>query len=163
MFGRTENSQNDQTTCPRSQQGSGRAGSWTLCWFDSRAGVLWALLKGMGGRVDVESCFYVPGSRVGIRHFFCCFILFFKKILFIYSWQRERERERQRHRQREKQASCREPDAGLDPGSPGSWAEGCAKPLGHQGCPLLSFYSHIVKHTFLSPFSCVRKPRLSAT
>ena len=25
------------------------------------------------------------------------------------------ERERQRHRQRAKQASCREPDAGLDP------------------------------------------------
>ena len=36
--------------------------------------------------------------------------------------QRERERERQRHRQREKQASCREPDVGLNPGSPGSGA-----------------------------------------
>ena len=34
--------------------------------------------------------------------------------------ERERERERQRHRQREKQAPCREPDMGLDPGSPGS-------------------------------------------
>ena len=33
---------------------------------------------------------------------------------------RERERERQRHRQREKQAPCREPDVGLEPGSPGS-------------------------------------------
>ena len=33
---------------------------------------------------------------------------------------RERERERQRHRQREKQAPCREPDMGLDPGSPES-------------------------------------------
>ena len=33
---------------------------------------------------------------------------------------RERERERQRHRQRDKQAPCREPDMGLDPGSPGS-------------------------------------------
>ena len=31
----------------------------------------------------------------------------------------ELERERQRHRQREKQAPCREPDVGLDPGSPG--------------------------------------------
>ena len=31
-------------------------------------------------------------------------------------------RERQRHRQREKQASYREPDVGLDPGSPGSRA-----------------------------------------
>ena len=32
----------------------------------------------------------------------------------------ERERERQRHRQREKQAPRREPNVGLDPGSPGS-------------------------------------------
>ena len=32
----------------------------------------------------------------------------------------ERERERPRHRQREKQASCREPDVGLDPRTPGS-------------------------------------------
>ena len=32
----------------------------------------------------------------------------------------QRERERQRHRQREKKAPCREPDVGLDPGTPGS-------------------------------------------
>ena len=53
---------------------------------------------------------------------------------------RERERgggERQRHRQREKQAPCREPNVGLDAGSPGScpglkvalnhWAIGAAQ------------------------------------
>ena len=37
---------------------------------------------------------------------------------------RDRERERERgtdtDRQREKQAPCREPNAGLDPGTPGS-------------------------------------------
>ena len=33
---------------------------------------------------------------------------------------RDTERERQRHRQREKQGSFREPNMGLDPGSPGS-------------------------------------------
>ena len=44
----------------------------------------------------------------------------FLKILFIYSLETHRERERQRPRQREKQAPCREPDAGLDPWSPGS-------------------------------------------
>ena len=33
---------------------------------------------------------------------------------------RDTETERQRHRQREKQAPCREPAVGLDPGSPGS-------------------------------------------
>ena len=44
---------------------------------------------------------------------------FFFKILFIYLFMRDTERERQRHRQREKQAPCREPDVGLNPGSPG--------------------------------------------
>ena len=33
---------------------------------------------------------------------------------------RDTERERQRHRQKEKQAPLREPDVGLNPGSPGS-------------------------------------------
>ena len=48
-----------------------------------------------------------------------------------------RHRERQRHRQREKQAPCREPDLGLDPGSPGSGLglKAGAKPLSHPGCP----------------------------
>ena len=47
------------------------------------------------------------------------------------------ERERQRHRQREKQALCREPDVGLDPGSPGSCSgpKAGTKPLSHQGFP----------------------------
>ena len=35
----------------------------------------------------------------------------------------EREREAETHRQREKQAPCREPDVGFDPGSPGSHPE----------------------------------------
>ena len=45
--------------------------------------------------------------------------------------ERERERKRQRHRQREKQAPCREPDVGLDPGSPGSGTEPKGKALNH--------------------------------
>ena len=53
---------------------------------------------------------------------------------------REREREGQRCRQREKQASCREPDVGLDPGSPVSHPEpkAGAKPLSHPEIPLCS-------------------------
>ena len=43
---------------------------------------------------------------------------FFKD--FIYLFMRDAEREGQRDRQREKQGPCREPDVGLDPGSPGS-------------------------------------------
>ena len=43
-------------------------------------------------------------------------IAFFKKdYLFII----DIERERQRHRRREKQAPCREPDVGLNSGTPG--------------------------------------------
>ena len=55
--------------------------------------------------------------------------------LFMRDSERERERERQRHRQREKQAPCGEPDAGLDPGSPGSHPrlKASAKPLSHPG------------------------------
>ena len=49
----------------------------------------------------------------------------------------QRERERHRHRQREKQAPCREPDVGFDPGSPGSrpGPKAGAKPLRHPGIP----------------------------
>ena len=47
---------------------------------------------------------------------------FFIFYLFIHERQREREREREgaRHKEREKQAPCREPNVGLDPGTPGS-------------------------------------------
>ena len=43
-------------------------------------------------------------------------ILFLKFYLFIH----ERERQRERGWQRQKQAPCREPDVGLNPGTPGS-------------------------------------------
>ena len=39
---------------------------------------------------------------------------------------RDTERDRQRHREREKQDPCREPNAGLDPGTLGS----CPEPKG---------------------------------
>ena len=46
-------------------------------------------------------------------------------------------RERQRHRQREKQAPCRKPDVGLDPGTQGSYPEpkADAQLLSHPGVP----------------------------
>ena len=69
---------------------------------------------------------------------------FFKRFLFIHERRRERERERererlaQRHRQREKQAPCREPDVGLNPGTLGSCPEpkADAHPLSHPGAPI---------------------------
>ena len=64
---------------------------------------------------------------------------FFKIYLFIYLFtiDVERERERHRHRRREKQAPCREPNVGLDPGTPGSrpGPKAGAKPLSHPGIP----------------------------
>ena len=50
-----------------------------------------------------------------------------------------RERERQRHRRREKQAPCREPGAGLNPGTPGPCLElkAGAKSLSYPGIPPL--------------------------
>ena len=54
------------------------------------------------------------------------FFFFFMETVKIYFrrdfsfFMRDAGRERQRHRQREKQAPCKEPDVGLDPGSPGS-------------------------------------------
>ena len=49
---------------------------------------------------------------------------------------RDTER-RQRHRQREKQAPCRDPNAGLDPRTPGSRPEpkADAQPLTPPGAP----------------------------
>ena len=56
---------------------------------------------------------------------------------------RDRERERDgRHRQREKQAPWREPDAGLNPRTPGSRPEPKAdvQPLSHPGTPSLIMF-----------------------
>ena len=51
---------------------------------------------------------------------------------------RDTDRERQKHRQREKQAPCREPNVGLNPGSPGSrpGPKAGAKQLSHPGIPI---------------------------
>ena len=56
---------------------------------------------------------------------------FLRFCLFI----RDTEREKQKHRQREKQAPCREPDMGLNPGCPGSrpGPKAYAKPPSHTG------------------------------
>ena len=66
--------------------------------------------------------------------FFCPFFL--KIFIYLFMIDTERE-ERQRHRQRKKQAPCREPNVGLDPGSPGSYPgpKASAKPLSHPGIP----------------------------
>ena len=63
---------------------------------------------------------------------------FFKKY-FIYLFMRDTQK--QRHRQREKQASCEEPDVGLNPRTLGSQLElkADAQPLSHPGAPKWTF------------------------
>ena len=58
-----------------------------------------------------------------------------------------RDTERQRHRQREEQGPHREPDAGLDPGTPGSHLEpkADAQPLSHPGVPHKNVYKDYVE------------------
>ena len=61
-----------------------------------------------------------------------------------------RDRERQRHRQREMQAPCGEPDAGLDPRTPGSCSEpkADAQPLSHPGVPRVGFLSYMTLRVY---------------
>ena len=67
----------------------------------------------------------------------------------------ERERERQRRRQREKQAPCKEPDTGLDPGTlglcPGPKAG--TKPLSPPGIPNTCDYI-IIMQLLILPWIC---------
>ena len=66
---------------------------------------------------DYEVLTWIPTVLISDH----CFVLFLKIYLFIHErhTHTERERERLRYRQREKQAPCREPNAGLDPWTPG--------------------------------------------
>ena len=56
---------------------------------------------------------------------------------------KDTHREGQRPRQREKQAPWREPDAGLNPGTPGSrfGLKAGTKPLSHPGSPNYFYFS----------------------
>ena len=57
-----------------------------------------------------------------------------KKIFYLFIHGRHREREAERHRQREKQAPCRKPDVGLDPGTP----EWCPEPKADAQLPVIT-------------------------
>ena len=68
------------------------------------------------------------------RHLFLLYLFFKRFYLFIHDRHTDREREAETQ-EREKQASCREPDMGLDLGSPGSRPEpkADAELLSHPG------------------------------
>ena len=75
------------------------------------------------------------GTFVALVFWFQTEAHFWKRFYLLFM--RDTQRERGRHRQREKQAPCREPDVGLEPGTPGSHPEpkAATKPLSHPGIP----------------------------
>ena len=78
--------------------------------------------------------------------------------IFIYLFMRDTHTERQRHRKREKkQAPCRQPDMGLDPGMQESHPELKAdtQPLSHPGVPSNHF---LPIHTFVCMRACMCVP-----
>ena len=89
------------------------------------------------GPKEVSLCRCVLTREIHRQHFF-----FFKD--FIYLLMRDTESKKQRHRQREKQAPCREPDVGLDPGTP--WLKAGAQLLSHPGIPIGSIFKVICQH-----------------
>ena len=123
---------------------------WAPGWLSQLIICLW--LSSWPQGPGIEPCIWLPAQR-GASLSLCLLlpllVLCQKKIIFIYlkdfiySWETERERERgvQRHRQREKQASCREPDMGLDPGTPESrpGPKAGAKSSSHPGVPQFFF------------------------
>ena len=113
--------------------------------------------------VNVEACHpATPRLKPSFTQMFMNFspalLYFFKKILFIYSWETQRERKREREREAETQA---EGEAGSMQGARRGtrsrvfritpWTEGSAKLLSHWGCPRhsLSTVQHMQTHTHL--------------
>ena len=83
-----------------------------------------------------------PGALPGLGHTRLSLDLLFFLRFYLFMRDTLRERERQRHRQRETQASCGDPEAGLDPGTLGSrpGPKVDAQPLSQPGIPRPSLY-----------------------
>ena len=84
-----------------------------------------------------------PGPKAGakpLRHPGIPDSFIFNKIFYLFI--HERHTDRGRDIGREKQAPCREPDVGLDPGTPGSCPglKADAKLLSHPGIPPSSIF-----------------------
>ena len=80
----------------------------------------------------------IPPISVTWSYLFLLWHLSHAIVVFLnFIHERHTHREKQRHKQREKQAPCREPDVGLDPGTPGSHPEQKADTqlLSHPGIP----------------------------
>ena len=74
-------------------------------------------------------------------------IAFFKD--FIYLFMRDTHTQRHRQMPREKQAPCREPDVGLDPGTPGPRPEPKAHSTAESPrCPSVAKINHITLYSF---------------
>ena len=71
----------------------------------------------------------------------CFFFFFFFLRFYLFIHERHTERKAGTQVEREKQAPCREPDVGLDPGTPGSrpGPKADAQLLSHPGVPRYRF------------------------
>ena len=80
---------------------------------------------------------------------------FFKYFIYLFMRDTERMAETQA---REKQAPCRDPDVGFDPGSPGSrpGPKAGAKPLRHPGIPQFDSFLFEAIRFFLIRFDSIR-------
>ena len=79
------------------------------------------------------------------------FYYFFKKRFYLFIHERHTERKAEIQAERKKQAPCREPHAGLDPGIPGSCPgpKAGAKPLSHPGIPRTPGFSPVCLYSCL--------------
>ena len=85
--------------------------------------------------------FYSRGSKIFLWHLFQTVFLFFFKILFICSCEKQREREAETQAER-KAGSMQEAQCGTQSrvSRITPWAESSTKPLSHPGCPSLCIY-----------------------
>ena len=92
--------------------------------------------------------FAIATSDCYYRYLHISFIFYF---IYLFFYDREREREREAETQAEGEAGSmhREPDVGLDPGSPGSrpGPKAGAKPLRHPGIPVFKFILKFVSNS----------------
>ena len=107
--------------------------------IDQKVKTQWGLKRNL--KLQLETTVKLLRSAQGqLKYMMDCFF-FLRFYLFIHERHTHTHTEGggQRHRQREKQVPCKEPDMGLDPGTPESQPglKVGTKPLSHLGTPSL--------------------------
>ena len=122
----------DSRDCPQGIEKGSQNSSFEKCLLFYKFHFFTALNSGCQNFFFSPSDYCVLGARNGFPRSFSLGGFLFKKIFFnLFIHERER--------QRQKQASCRDPDVGLDPGTPRSCPERKADTQlqSHTGIPSL--------------------------